>query len=153
MVIAIQISQGCRWARFALWVALVSCCGLKVSAHTFGMAQEDTTAEYVKPLFGTTMPHFDGGEQALREFVNKNLIYPEAALKAKAEAKVYISFVVTKKGNIRDIRLKRHAAGEYAELFEDEALRIMRLMPPWVPGSKDKEAVNMRMEMPFSFHL
>ena len=132
------------------WIGLVL---LICGQIEVGYAQEDTTAPYVKPLFGTTMPHFVGGELALRDFIRKHLVYPDSALQAKAEGKVYISFVVTKNGNIRDVRIKRSAYGNFGYLFDQEALRLIRLMPSWEPGTKDKIPVNMRMEMPLNFHL
>ena len=141
--------MGSRRFKTGLICLLLVFCG-KIEV---GFAQEDTTAPYIKPLFGTTMPHFVGGEVALRGFIRQNLVYPDSALQARAEGKVYMSFVVTKNGNVRDVRIKRSANGNFGYLFDNEALRLIRLMPSWEPGTKDKIPVNMRMEMPLNFHL
>ena len=138
-----------RRFRIGLICLLLAFCG----QIEVGFGQEDTTAPYIKPLFGTIMPHFVGGDLALRDFIRKHLVYPDSSLQAKAEGKVYMSFVVTKNGNIRDVRIKRSAYGNFGYLFDQEALRLIRMMPSWEPGTKDKIPVNMRMEMPLNFHL
>ena len=113
----------------------------------------DTSASYVLFQFSSRMPHFQGGEDALRAFINKHLIYPDSALKARAEGTVYVSFVVVKNGELHDIRIKKGAQGPYGPYFDKEALRLLHLMPLWEPGMKDRQVMNIRMEMPLKFHL
>ncbi|MBP5241642.1 MAG: energy transducer TonB, partial [Bacteroidales bacterium] len=46
------------------------------------------------------MPEFPGGEEAMYEFLAKNLKYPQAAQDSNIQGKVYVQFTVDKDGTI-----------------------------------------------------
>ena len=78
------------------------------------------------------MPKFPGGDSELLSFFAKNISYPELAKRAGVEGKVILSFVVDKNGNVYDARVaKSIGAG-----CDEEALRVLKMMPQWTPENK-----------------
>lgn len=75
-------------------------------------------------------PTFKSGEEVLNEFINNNLHYPQQAMESKIEGYVFVSFVVEKNGKISNIRVLKDIGGGCG----DEAVRIIKAMPRWVPG-------------------
>lgn len=94
-------------------------------------------------------PEFQGGMAGLGNYMSQNLHYPEAAQKVKAEGRVFISFIVTKTGEITDIQLLK-GIGYGAD---EEAIRVVKSMPRWQPGTQDGQAVNVRFNLPINFTL
>lgn len=108
------------------------------------------TAEPVMDLSGVDVqPEYPGGMEAMYTFINNTIEYPEQALKEKVQGKVYVQFTVDRNGKVKDVVLKR---GPRADLNE-EALRAVRAMPDWAPGSKDGQAVATRFIVPIAFNL
>jgi periplasmic protein TonB len=99
-------------------------------------------------VFAGIMPEFPGGEAALFRFLSVNLKYPEKAKRNKKEGKVYLSFVVGKDGKIRDISIL-HGTPE----LNEEALRVVKLMPDWLPGIQNGKPVSVKYTFPVKFTL
>lgn len=94
-------------------------------------------------------PEFPGGMEELTQFISQNLRYPEAAQKAKVQGRVFVSFVVNKEGAISDVQiLKGMGFGT-----DEEAIRVVKQMPRWKPGSQDSQPVNVRFNLPIQFNL
>ncbi|WP_373513319.1 energy transducer TonB [Persicitalea sp.] len=92
---------------------------------------------------------FPGGTKALAKYIADNLKYPKTASEAKAQGKVFVTFVVTATGKLEDIRvLKGLGYGT-----EAEALRLVRAMPPWNPGQLDGKAISVKYNLPITFEL
>lgn len=96
------------------------------------------------------MPEFPGGELELRKFIAKNVIYPEDAKAKKQQGKVYVKFVIDTEGNVRDVELAR---GTGIESIDNEAIRVVKLLPKWEPGMQRGEAVNVSYTVPIAFEL
>jgi len=95
------------------------------------------------------MPQFPGGEAAWAKFLQKNIRYPTQAIDAHIQGKVYVSFVVEKDGHLSNINVLRSPG--YG--LEDEAIRVLKLVPPWKPGIQNGRPVRVSYTMPFSFQL
>lgn len=95
------------------------------------------------------MPEFPGGQDSLLAFISSHLQYPEKARKRGIEGKVMVGFVVDKSGKVRDEEVKRSVD----PLLDNEALRVIRLMPDWVPGIQSDKAVNVSFVLPLAFRL
>ncbi len=96
-----------------------------------------------------TPPKYPGGDQAMMKFMQENIRYPESAKKAGKEGVVYVQFTVTEKGSITDVKVKK--AVEPA--LDAEAVRVVSMMPDWIPGTRDGKPVNITMVLPVSFML
>jgi hypothetical protein len=94
-------------------------------------------------------PQFPGGEQALAAFLNQHLKYPLLAKENAIVGKVVISFIVEKDGTFTDVRMVRDIGGGCG----NEALRLLGLMPKWVPGEQAGRVVRVRYTLPILFHL
>ncbi|CCH51446.1 TonB family protein [Fibrisoma limi BUZ 3] len=94
-------------------------------------------------------PEFVGGMEGLSEYLSKNLRYPAAAERANVQGKVFVNFVVTKEGNVADVKILK-GIGFGAD---EEAVRVMQKMPRWKPGTQDGKPVNVRYNLPINFQL
>ena len=94
-------------------------------------------------------PEFKGGIKGLVEYISQNIKYPAAAQKANISGRAFVSFVVTKEGSIADVKLLK-GIGFGAD---EEAIRVTRSMPRWIPGKQNGKAVNVRYNLPINFQL
>lgn len=94
-------------------------------------------------------PEFPGGMTAFYQFVQKKLKYPSQARRMGIEGKVFVQFVVDKKGNITDVQaVKGIGAG-----CDQEAVRVIKNSPKWQAGKQRGKAVKVRMILPITFKL
>ncbi len=93
------------------------------------------------------MPAFPGGPSALRAYLIKHFEFPNAAMDAVLDGPVLVSFVVAKDGALQNAHVVR---GQHPAL-DEEALRLVRAMPSWVPGQQRSVPVNVLYSMPIRF--
>ena len=102
----------------------------------------------LKPLdFAEVAPSFPGGKAEMTRFLNKQIQYPKLALENEIGGKVYAQFVVEANGTISQIKVVRGIG--YG--CDEEALRILRLMPNWTPGQQGGQAVPVIYTLPINF--
>ncbi|MBD2713873.1 TonB family protein [Microvirga sp. STR05] len=115
-----------------------------------GKSDSGTTKPASPPapfITAEVMPQFVGGNEALMKYMQKNLKYPPLALRSNIEGKVFISFTVQADGSIADVQvLKGLGFGT-----DEEAVRVVKGMPAWVPGQQNKRSVAVRYNMPITF--
>ncbi len=97
------------------------------------------------------MPEFPGGQDAMMKFISKNLRYPENAVENNVEGKVVVKFIVNTQGAIRDIEVISKI--KYGYGLEEEAIRVLKIMPRWTPGKLNGKPVNVYFSLPISFRL
>lgn len=95
------------------------------------------------------MPQYPGGIQAMMQFVKDNLQYPEDAKEGGIQGRVVLQFVVDKTGQVTDPKVMRSVSPS----LDAEAIRVVKAMPRWIPGSQDGEVVAVRYVLPVSFSL
>ncbi len=94
-------------------------------------------------------PEFPGGINGFKEFLTKNLKYPSAAQSAGVSGKVYLQFTVNQDGSLDNISaIKGIGFG-----CDEEAIRVMKLMPAWKPGRQSGRAVRVKFNVPIVFAL
>lgn len=96
------------------------------------------------------LPKFPGGAVELMKWLTKNLRYPHDAQKAKKEGKVVVQFIINRDGTLSDLKVVR--SSQYASL-DREALRVMRMMPRWTPGTHDNKPCRTMVCVPIVFKL
>ncbi|GAB3900360.1 energy transducer TonB [Larkinella knui] len=94
-------------------------------------------------------PQFPGGMKQMAEFLEKNLRYPPAASRAGISGKVYLQFVVNTDGSIVDVTVVKGIGFG----CDEEALRVVKKMPPWQPGKQSGRPVRVRFTLPVVFAL
>ena len=95
------------------------------------------------------MPVFPGGEQALMDYVSKNVVYPQEAQEKGISGRVFVCFIVEKDGSVNEVSVMRGIGGG----CDDEAVRVIKAMPKWKPGKMKGEAVRVSYMMPITFKL
>lgn len=76
-------------------------------------------------------PTFPGGNIALMRFINNERHYPAEAYRNGIQGRVLCGFIVHENGRISDITVVKSVE----ESLDQEAVRIIASMPPWVAGS------------------
>lgn len=94
-------------------------------------------------------PEFKGGMKALGAYLQNNLKYPAAARKANVQGRVFVQFVVTKTGEVTNVKvLKGIGFGA-----DEEAIRVVQNMPRWEPATQNGQRVNVQFHLPINFQL
>lgn len=94
-------------------------------------------------------PEFEGGYEAMMNFIRKNMRYPASARRMGIEGTVYLSFVVGRDGSINDVQVLRGISAD----CDKEAVRVVQAMPNWKPGKQNGKPVLVRFNLPIRFKL
>ena len=95
------------------------------------------------------MPEFPGGDEALLNFIAKNTVYPEEALKNNIQGRVTLKFVVNTDGAVDRIEI----IGSVDPLLDNEAIRVIGLLPKFRPGKQGGVPVPVWFTVPVNFQL
>jgi len=95
------------------------------------------------------MPSFPGGDAGIVDFFNKNLKYPIIAMENGIEGKTIIRFIVEKDGSLSYFTINTG----FDPFCDREALRVVKLMPKWIPGKKNGKEVRVYHYLPVLFNL
>jgi protein TonB len=93
------------------------------------------------------MPDFPGGATALAKFLRAKISYPAAALNHGTSGKVHVSFVVDEQGRLLDPKVVKGLGFG----LDEEALRLVRIMPWWTPGRIQGQPVRVAYTLPIVF--
>lgn len=96
-----------------------------------------------------SMPDFPGGDSTRLWYLKENIKYPSLAREAGIQGVVYVTFVVEKNGQIRDVKVLRGIGGG----CDEEAIRVVESMPNWIPGKQRNVPVRVQFNMPIRFVL
>jgi TonB family protein len=94
-------------------------------------------------------PHFTGGASAFGSFLSKNLNYPVKCKEEGIEGNVFIMVTIEKNGSVSNPRILKYAD----PLLENEALRIIKILPKFVPGKLKGTIVRVDVVVPINFKL
>ena len=89
---------------------------------------------------------FPGGEAAFREFVATEFQYPVRCQDKGINGSVVLRFVVDQKGRVSRISAIEETAG--CPEFTDEAIRVLKRSPRWIPGQNNGKFVISWREIP-----
>ena len=109
------------------------------------------TIKVKKPETDTTWAEFPGGMQSMNNFVQANLTYPDSAIQNGLSGTCYITFVVDVDGTMTNLRVVRGVKD--CPICDQEALRVIRMMPNFKPGMKDGVPVKVTYNIPINFRL
>ena len=94
-------------------------------------------------------PQFPGGRKELLKYMEENMVHPEEMRRLGMEGEVIMGFFVEPNGVISGVTVVKSLTKE----FDDEAKRLVRNMPYWIPGKKNGVPVRYRMTMPINFKV
>lgn len=95
------------------------------------------------------LPEYPGGMVEFMKWLTATLKYPDRALRQKIKGKVMVSFIVNQDGSISDIKLEKSVN----KLLDDEALRVIRMMPSWKPGLDKGKPCRSMVAIPVVFEI
>ncbi|MDR1718498.1 MAG: TonB family protein [Dysgonamonadaceae bacterium] len=95
------------------------------------------------------MPQFPGGDKELMNFLSKNIKYPVIAQEQGVQGTVTLRFVVDKEGNVGEIEVLRSLDPS----CDKEAIRVVKMMPKWVPGKQNGRPVAVYYNLPVRYKL
>ncbi len=95
------------------------------------------------------MPSFPGGQAQLMRFLGTNTTYPQSAKDNNKEGMVVVSYLVQADGSITNAQIVKGIDPS----LDEEALRVIRLMPKWEPGKQKGKAVAVQFNLPIRFRL
>ncbi|MGC3979122.1 MAG: M56 family metallopeptidase [Paludibacteraceae bacterium] len=128
-------------------------------------------------------PMFPGGDEALMRFLSSNIKYPVVAIESGTMGRVVVQYIINKQGYIEQAQISKtelqsnktqitvtaydkndtksvedqnqiNANKEKAKIaLENEALRVINMMPRWIPGQNKSEKVNVIYYLPIQFKL
>ncbi len=130
---------------FLIFTLLFTLLAAAFSANAQDKNPPETTVFYTVE----EMPEFPGGQSALKDFISQSVNYPEDARKNGIQGRVYVQFVVSKDGSVKDATVIRSVDPS----LDKEALRVVNTMPLWKPGKQRGEAVDVAFTVPITFAL
>lgn len=100
---------------------------------------------YINP---EVRPQFTGGDKAFAAYLSKSIRYPKQALQRNISGRVLVNFVLNAEGKVQDA----HVVSGPGNGLNDEALRLVWLMPPWQPARVNGLPVRVACTVPISFN-
>ena len=108
------------------------------------------------------MPYYPGGEKALMAFIDQNIRYPKKMIQDSVHGRVIVYCIIEKDGSIEEYGIANNLLKDKSgnpctdsaikKLCEQEALRLVKMMPRWEPGKKvNGEPVRVRYNIPVNF--
>ena len=85
----------------------------------------------------------------MMKFLSKKLKYPHKAKDDKIQGTVFVRFVVSADGSITHVELLK---GIHRDC-DQEAMRVIQMLPGWNPGFQNNVPVAVRMVLPITFKL
>ncbi len=116
---------------------------LTLSLFVYSQDKQDySDAAFACPI--EIMPQYPGGDSELMKLIYDNLAYPTDSCK---EGRVILRFVVSKTGEVKDIAVLR----SLGKAFDEEAVRVAKLMLRWTPGTQNNIPVDIYYTLPVKF--
>lgn len=145
MITKTQKANGLWWRL----LATLSVLAILFTINTTAMAQNKKTSNDKVFEKVEDMPEFPGGEQAMMDFVGKNVQYPKEAMEKEISGRVLVGFIVEKDGSVNEVKIVRGIGGG----CDEEAVRVVKAMPKWKPGKEKGKPVRVSYMMPIFFKL
>ena len=126
------------------------------------------------------MPEYPGGIEAMYRFLTEHVKYPALAQELGTQGRVIVQFIVSEEGlitnvtadkvleanGLKEVTVVLHKEGmmedeiqfvntqnKSLERLKSEAVRVVKEMPHWKPGTKDGKPVPVRFSLPITFRL
>ncbi len=114
-----------------------------------------TTKKTDEKIYDTpeTMPEFPGGMEAMIKYMQENITMPEKYkdMDTKATYRVMVKFVVESDGSVTEVETVKPEPSK--QDLNDEAVRVVKGMPKWKPGTMDGKPVRVRYMLPVTYKI
>ncbi len=105
----------------------------------------------LEPYWTGVEAQFLGGADSMRKFILEKYVYPKEASEKNLQGKVYIRFEVDTTGRINNLKIEKGLAN--CESCNQEALRVVKLMPNWNPAIEKGKKVKSYFILPITFEI
>jgi protein TonB len=104
-------------------------------------------------VFPEVMPAYPGGETQMFKDISTAMIYPPLCLENEFQGRVFVQFVVEKNGKISNVKILRQPEGDLGKMLGNEAIRVVKNMKEFTPGSLNGEPKRVVMTLPIVFKM
>ncbi len=113
----------------------------------------DETGKEIAPLVNyyelDEKPEFPGGEEAMMQWICREVHYPDSAKEKGIQGKVFVQFVINEQGQVIEESLLRGISPP----LDKETIRVIKAMPDWKPGKVSGVPVRVSFQLPINFKL
>jgi len=109
----------------------------------------DQISEVKKAETLDVQPQYPGGKEAMFAYLGENIKYPEDAKKDSIQGTVYVQFLVSETGELKEVKSIKNV---HASL-DESAVKTISSMPNWIPGKIGEKAYAVKMVLPINFAL
>jgi protein TonB len=85
----------------------------------------------------------------MAKWIQNQVNYPSEAIEMGAQGVVYVKFIVNKDRAVVNPEVRRGVS----ESLDKEALRVVKMMPKWIPSEQNGKKVHVSFTLPISFKL
>jgi TonB family protein len=105
------------------------------------------TGESLPPTVDLAHPEI--GNRAFKQYLEKNIRYPESARINKVEGRVTVEFIIEPNGTLTNFNVIRGIGSG----CDEELIRLIKEGPKWVPTKKDNVPVQDKAKVRLKFEL
>ncbi len=117
---------------------------------TFGNQGSEGIEDDTPFLRAEVMPSFmGGGIEKFKEWVYKQLNYPDDCLQNNIQGTVQAIFVIERDGTLSTIEI---ASSPHSSLSK-EVTRVLKLSPKWGPATQGGKTVRLKYSLPITFKI
>lgn len=124
---------------------LIFCALLSITCYS----QEALTAQEEIYTVVEEMPSFPKGQKAMMKFIQKKIKFPKSAIEKKIMGKCFLNFVVGADGSLTDIKVIQGVKN--CPECDDAAIKVISIMPKWIPRRQKGNAVAVYFNLPINF--
>jgi hypothetical protein len=108
-------------------------------------ARDKIAKEYGDYVYNAAekQPQYPGGIAAFYKFIGQNFLVPDVK---DLKGKIFIQFIIEKDGSLTEIKSIRDLGNGTGE----EAIRVLKLSPNWIPGEQDGKPVRVVYSLPIN---
>ena len=128
-----------------MMILLTIWCMLPLLAQEIDERKDSVKQDRIYYDIPYTQPSFPGGQVALLQYLKENVQWPDT--ESCVQGRVIVSFIVETDGSLSDIKVVK----SLDHLFDNEALRVVKSMPKWIPGTQNGQTVRVKYTIPVIF--
>lgn len=104
---------------------------------------------YGCPMEKFEHPMFEGQDAGMQRYISSKVIYPNESIDMNEQGKVYLAFIIEEDGTVSHVTIERGVS----PFLDAEAMRLVRIMPKWIPATCDGTAIRSIARLPINFTL
>lgn len=107
----------------------------------------DSTGKSTGELCSISKPPMLKPEGDYKDFIFRNLLWPDEAIQSKIEGTVDVTFLITKEGELKELKITSDK-----EVLKKEVERLFENMKEWYPAISHNRPIESREELSIPFY-